>query len=68
MVIVRIFNNSCIANMLFKVFIGNPIEEEAGSYAKYTEEVTKRLLFLKKLDGYPLIRDFVQVCTFIVKV
>lgn len=43
-----------------KVFIGNPIEEEI-SPAKYIEEVTKRLLLLKKLDGYPVIRDLLQV-------
>ena len=36
------------------------MEEEASSVVKYTEEVTRRLLFLKKLDGYPVIRDLVS--------
>jgi len=44
-----------------KVFVGNPLEEDAVSSSKYIEEVTKRLIFLKKLDGYPVIRDIVQV-------
>jgi hypothetical protein len=39
------------------VFIGNPIEEDAASAGKYTEEVIKRLLYLKKLDGFPVIRE-----------
>ncbi len=38
------------------VFIGNPLEEEQTVAGKYTEEVIKRLLYLKKLDGYPVIR------------
>ena len=38
------------------VFIGNPLEEETSGSGKYTDEVTKRLLYLKKLDGYPVIR------------
>ena len=38
------------------VFIGNPLEEETSNSGKYTDEVTKRLLYLKKLDGYPVIR------------
>ena len=43
----------------FQVFVGNPLEEDAASATKYIEEVTKRLLFLKKLDGFPVIRDLV---------
>ena len=39
------------------------MEEEASSVVKYTEEVTRRLLFLKKLDGYPVIRDLVSHVT-----
>ena len=39
------------------VFIGNPLEEESATAQKYTDEVIKRLLFLKKLDGYPVIRE-----------
>jgi hypothetical protein len=35
------------------------LEEEAATSAKYIEDVTKRLLFLKKLDGFPVIRDLV---------
>jgi dynein light chain 1 len=38
------------------VFIGNPIEEDAASAGKYTEDVTRRLMYLKKLDGFPVIR------------
>ena len=39
------------------VFIGNPLEEETSNSGKYTDEVIKRLLYLKKLDGYPVIRE-----------
>ena len=39
------------------VFIGNPLEEEMTSAGKYTEEVIKRLLYLRKLDGFPVIRE-----------
>ena len=38
-------------------FIGNPLEEENSLNGKWLPEVSKRLLSLKKLDGYPLIRD-----------
>ena len=38
------------------VFIGNPLEEEQNIAGRYTEEVIKRLLYLKKLDGFPVIR------------
>ena len=34
------------------VFIGNPLEEELSAGGKYTEEIIKRLLYLKvKADG-----------------
>lgn len=39
------------------VFIGNPLEEEATVNGNYTQQVSKRLLLLKKLDGYPIIRE-----------
>ena len=39
------------------VFIGNPLEEDCSSTAMYTENVIRRLLHLKKLDGYPVIRE-----------
>ena len=39
------------------VFIGNPLEEEQNVAGRYTEEVIKRLLYLKKLDGFPVIRQ-----------
>ncbi len=39
------------------VFIGNPLEDESPNVGKYTEEVIRRLIYLKKLDGYPVIRD-----------
>ena len=39
------------------VFLGNPLEEESITQQKYTEEVIKRLLILKKLDGFPVIRE-----------
>eukprot|EP00093_Oithona_nana_P008456 08456.XXX_500179_499591_1 [CDS] Oithona nana genome sequencing. len=39
------------------VFVGNPLEEDSVTAQKYTDEVIKRLLFLKKLDGYPVIRE-----------
>jgi hypothetical protein len=39
------------------VFIGNPLEEEATLNGNYTQQVSKRLLLLKKLDGYPIIRE-----------
>ncbi|CAB4060992.1 DNAL1 [Lepeophtheirus salmonis] len=39
------------------VFIGNPLEEEATSNGKYNAEVIKRLIYLKRLDGCPVIRD-----------
>ncbi len=40
-----------------QVFIGNPLEEESATAQKYIDEVIKRLLCLKKLDGYPVIRE-----------
>ncbi len=39
------------------VFIGNPLEEESTTAGKYNDEVIKRLLYLKKLDGFPVIRE-----------
>ena len=39
------------------MFIGNPLEEEATVNGNYTQQVFKRLLLLKKLDGYPIIRE-----------
>ena len=39
------------------VFIGNALEEEATVNGNYTQQVSKRLLLLKKLDGYPIIRE-----------
>ena len=39
------------------MFIGNPLEEEATVNGNYTQQVSKRLLLLKKLDGYPIIRE-----------
>ena len=39
------------------VFIGNPLEEEATINGNYTQQVSKRWLLLKKLDGYPIIRE-----------
>ena len=42
------------------VFLGNPLEEQYSVNGTYKAEVMKRLLKLKKLDGYPLIRDVVD--------
>ena len=42
------------------LFIGNPLEEDASANNKYIDEVTKRLLVLRRLDGYPVIRDLVE--------
>ena len=39
------------------VFIGNPLEEEATMNGNYTQMVSKRLLALMKLDGFPIIRE-----------
>ncbi len=39
------------------VFIGNPLEEEQAAAGRYTEEVVRRLLYLRKLDGFPVIRE-----------
>ncbi len=39
------------------VFIGNPLEEEMSAAGKYNDEVIKRLLYLRKLDGFPVIRE-----------
>ena len=39
------------------VFIRNPLEEEQTAAGKYTDEVIKRLLYLRKLDGFPVIRE-----------
>ena len=39
------------------VFVGNPLEEDSSSGAVYTDQVIRRLLYLKKLDGYPVIRE-----------
>ena len=43
-----------------QVFVGNPLEEEITMSGKYNEEVAKRLLYLKKLDGFPVIRMMVE--------
>lgn len=42
------------------VFIGNPLEENYSGTGRWEEEVSKRLLHLKKLDGFPVIRDEVE--------
>ena len=47
-------NCPCLEDL---VFIGNPLEEEATVNGNYTQQVSKRLLLLKKLDGYPIIRE-----------
>ena len=39
------------------VFIGNPLEEDCSTAGNYTEQIIRRLLFLKKLDGFPVIRE-----------
>ena len=39
------------------MFIGNPLEEDATMNGNYTQQVSKRLLVLMKLDGYPIIRE-----------
>ena len=39
------------------MFIGNPLEEESTLNGNYTQQVSKRLLVLMKLDGYPIIRE-----------
>lgn len=39
------------------VFIGNPLEEDQTLAGKYTDEVIKRLMYVKKLDGFPVIRN-----------
>ena len=40
------------------VFLGNPVEEEAGEdTGSYTSKVINILLSLTKLDGNPVIRD-----------
>ena len=46
-----------IIQITIQVFVGNPLEEESTTAQKYIDDVIKRLLFLKKLDGYPVIRD-----------
>lgn len=33
------------------------MEEESSANGKYNDEITKRLLYLKKLDGFPVIRN-----------
>ena len=45
------------SSLNLQVFIGNPLEEESATAQKYIDEVIKRLLILKKLDGYPVIRE-----------
>ena len=39
------------------VFLGNPLEEEATEEGNYNNKVINILLTLKKLDGYPVIRE-----------
>jgi dynein light chain 1, axonemal len=36
---------------------GNPVEEKATSEGIWVQEITKRLPYVKKLDGKTLIRD-----------
>ncbi|XP_062325639.1 dynein axonemal light chain 1 isoform X1 [Osmerus eperlanus] len=38
------------------VFVGNPLEEKHTAEGNWTEEATKRLSKLKKLDGNPVIK------------
>ena len=40
--------------------MGNPLEEEISMAGKYNDEVSRRLLYLKKLDGFPVIRMMVE--------
>ena len=39
------------------VFLGNPLEEEATEEGNYNYKVISILQTLKKLDGYPVIRE-----------
>ena len=39
------------------VFVGNPLEEDSSTNTVYIDQVIRRLLFLKKLDGFPVIRE-----------
>ena len=39
------------------VFIGNPLEEDSITPQFYNEQVSRRLQYLKKLDGYPILRE-----------
>ena len=41
-------------------FVGNPLEEAQQATGRWKDEVSKRLLALKKLDGYPVIRDDIE--------
>ncbi len=48
------------------VFGGNPLEEElcaSASTSKYTDEVTRRLLYLQKLDDLAAIRESAEEAT-----
>ncbi|XP_013390419.1 dynein light chain 1, axonemal [Lingula anatina] len=39
------------------VFVGNPLEETATAAGNYRDQVSAKLLKLKKLDGVPVIRE-----------
>ena len=45
---------SCLEEL---VFVGNPLEEESSEDGNYNKKVIHYLLALKKLDGYPVIRE-----------
>lgn len=39
------------------LFVGNPLVEAVGDEAMWKSEALKRLPFLKKLDGEPVVRE-----------
>jgi len=52
-----------LPNLEDLVFIGNPLEEEQSAAGRYTDEVVKRLMYLRKLDGFPVIRESEEEAT-----
>ncbi|XP_028678199.1 dynein axonemal light chain 1 [Erpetoichthys calabaricus] len=51
---VKLADLPCLADL---VFVGNPLEEKHSAEGNWSEEATRRLPKLKKLDGNPIIKQ-----------
>lgn len=50
----RLASVPCLAEL---VFVGNPLEEKHTNEGNWTDEASKRIPHLRKLDGEPVVKD-----------